>query len=329
MSLQSQFFRGDQKLEAAAVSDAAHILPGATGPHVRKIQSALFFLDGAAIALREVKQSIYGPSTAQAVLAYKQSRNIINRSYQSKADNIVGKMTMASLDRDMLEIKVRLSRGTCDYGPRFSPRLLLNFSFSDTDPAPVKLTGGLLGGLLQPTPLELAIAALPDAFRLIQESRIALRAVINNDSSDAATLGSQALTLHFKVTSGKDVLDTAKKVNEFIVRCAGVLIQQKFVLKAGVGGNAFAETPTPRNGKIFILPGYALAGQLMRPLVLVHEAFHSLNDFHQDFGGNPAIDQGALYHRNDIGTQLKNAFAISQFVLHIHEKKERFLGDNE
>jgi peptidoglycan hydrolase-like protein with peptidoglycan-binding domain len=99
MALQSQLFRGDPQLEAAAVSDAAHITQGAAGDHVRKIQLALIRLDGAAIDA----DGIYGPVTAAAVLAYKQKRNIINRSYQTQADNIVGIMTMAALDQEMLQ----------------------------------------------------------------------------------------------------------------------------------------------------------------------------------------------------------------------------------
>jgi hypothetical protein len=98
MGLQSHLFAGDSKLEAAAISDAAHILPGSTGPHVGKIQRALILLDDAKIA----EDSIYGPATAAAVLAYKQKRNIVNRSYQTTADNIVGKMTIAALDEEML-----------------------------------------------------------------------------------------------------------------------------------------------------------------------------------------------------------------------------------
>ncbi|MEP6879963.1 MAG: peptidoglycan-binding domain-containing protein, partial [Nitrosospira sp.] len=99
MSLQSQLFRGDPKLEAAAVSDSAHIVSGATGEHVRKIQLALIQLDGAAVD----PDGKYGPATAAAVLAYKRKRNIINRTYQTQADNIVGKMTMASLDSEILK----------------------------------------------------------------------------------------------------------------------------------------------------------------------------------------------------------------------------------
>ncbi len=98
MALRSKLFRGDPKLEAAAISDSAHIFPSATGPHVGKIQQALIELDSVAIDA----DSSYGPATAAAVLAYKQKRNIINTAYQTKADNIVGKMTILSLDSDML-----------------------------------------------------------------------------------------------------------------------------------------------------------------------------------------------------------------------------------
>ena len=97
MALQSQLFRGDAKLEAAANIDSAHITPGARGPHVEKIQTALNALDDAGLGV----DGAYGPATATAVLDYKTSRNIVNRSYQTSADNIVGKMTMAKLDEEM------------------------------------------------------------------------------------------------------------------------------------------------------------------------------------------------------------------------------------
>jgi len=96
MALQSQLFRGDLKLEAAAVSDPAHILAGARGPHVAKIQQALIQVDGAAIT----QDSSYGPATAAAVDAFKQKRQILN--FQGKIDNIVGKKTIAALDAEMI-----------------------------------------------------------------------------------------------------------------------------------------------------------------------------------------------------------------------------------
>lgn len=109
MALQSKLFAGDPKLEAAALSDPAHISPGARGLHVEKIQKALVRLDSMTIAAQELEDTFYGTSTANAVLSYKKKRAIINRSYQSSADNIVGKMTMTSLDRDvaMAELIVR------------------------------------------------------------------------------------------------------------------------------------------------------------------------------------------------------------------------------
>lgn len=97
MALKSQLLRGDAKLEAAAVSSPAHIVPGATGDHVRKIQLALKQLDNAGLD----PDGIYGQGTANAVLAFKQKRAIINRSYQTQADNIVGVMTMAALDAEL------------------------------------------------------------------------------------------------------------------------------------------------------------------------------------------------------------------------------------
>jgi hypothetical protein len=97
MALQSQLFAGDPKLEAAAVSDPAHIVQGARGEHVRKIQLALIRLDGAAIDA----DGIYGPRTAAAVAAFKQRRAILN--FQGQIDDIVGKKTIAALDGEMAE----------------------------------------------------------------------------------------------------------------------------------------------------------------------------------------------------------------------------------
>jgi hypothetical protein len=105
MGLQTKLFRNDPRLEAAAVSDPAHIKIGASGDHVRKIQIALVLLDNAVISANEMQQASFLTSTALAVLTYKTKRNIVNRSYQTQADNIVGKMTMASLDRELLKLE--------------------------------------------------------------------------------------------------------------------------------------------------------------------------------------------------------------------------------
>ncbi|VFU09795.1 peptidoglycan-binding domain-containing protein [Methylocella tundrae] len=114
MSLESKLFRGDAKLEAAARQDSAHVLLGASGAHVLKIQSALMLLDDAKIDSGETEQSSYGSSTAAAIKAYKEKRSIINHSYQTQADNIVGKMTIASLDQEMLKFEKSESSRLCN-----------------------------------------------------------------------------------------------------------------------------------------------------------------------------------------------------------------------
>jgi hypothetical protein len=96
MALQSQLFRGDPKLEAAATTDGAHIQVGANGAHVGKIQLALSLLDGVRLA----QDGIFGQQTAAAVGAFKQKRGLLN--FQGKIDNIVGIKTMAQLDKELL-----------------------------------------------------------------------------------------------------------------------------------------------------------------------------------------------------------------------------------
>ena len=104
MPLNSSLFRNDAKLQSCLMQDAAHVLLGATGPHVTRIQRALELVASTQIDAVDVAAARYGRSTADAVLAYKRERQIVNRSYQREADNIVGKMTIDRLDKDLLEI---------------------------------------------------------------------------------------------------------------------------------------------------------------------------------------------------------------------------------
>jgi hypothetical protein len=101
MNLKSRIFKGDPVFEACLVRDSAHIVPGAVGKHVSKIHTALFLLGNLDIDDRERKGRVYGSSTVKAVLAYKEKRKIINRSYEDHVDPIVGKMTIAWLDKEM------------------------------------------------------------------------------------------------------------------------------------------------------------------------------------------------------------------------------------
>jgi len=112
MPLKSFQFAGNQRFEQCLVIDSAHVVPGEVGPHVRDIQFAIEIIDNVQIDDSEKLAGRYGPSTAAAVLQYKKKRKIINRNYQSTEDNIVGKMTIASLDEEMFRRQTVPARGS-------------------------------------------------------------------------------------------------------------------------------------------------------------------------------------------------------------------------
>jgi hypothetical protein len=106
MPLKSRLFKGDPKLEACLVSHAAHVVPGAQGEHVGKIQQALVALGAGIISVDEIVSMKYGSTTVRTVLAFKgPPRNIINKAYQNSPDNIVGIMTIAALDQEFFDFE--------------------------------------------------------------------------------------------------------------------------------------------------------------------------------------------------------------------------------
>lgn len=108
MALLSSMFRKDPKLQACLVHDRSHLTEGASGPHVGRVQTALFVLDGLRVDHEEERAQRYGKSTSSAVLKFKTKRHIINSSYQSRPDNIVGKMTIAALDQELWRKEAQL-----------------------------------------------------------------------------------------------------------------------------------------------------------------------------------------------------------------------------
>ena len=122
------------------MQDSAHVLSGATGDHVARIQFALFELDGIAIDRTELVDQRYGRSTAAAVLAYKTSARSSIPATRSPADDIVGKMTIASLDKEMRVRELRPKPpGECGISPTRgagpSPLALAGTSRSPVSPA--------------------------------------------------------------------------------------------------------------------------------------------------------------------------------------------------
>jgi hypothetical protein len=101
--LASNLFKDDLSLQACLEHNAAHVTPGSSGEHVHLIQIALADIDNLSIDSSELEGKLYGPSTAAVVLAFKRKRKIINFSYQTSEDDIVGKMTIAALDKEMFD----------------------------------------------------------------------------------------------------------------------------------------------------------------------------------------------------------------------------------
>lgn len=120
--LVSSLFRDDPRLQECLVKDPAHLTPGTRGRAVARVQMALFAIDGVKIDRGEINTQTYGPSTTAAVLAFKRKRGIINFSYQTSADNIVGKMTIARLDAEMVLVEKTSRRpNECSCCPPGSP----------------------------------------------------------------------------------------------------------------------------------------------------------------------------------------------------------------
>jgi hypothetical protein len=134
MPLVSAMLRDNARLQSCLVNDSDHVTPGSSGRHVTLIHKCLLFLERAKLAQTDLSGALYGPSTAAAVLAYKQKRDIINRAYQTSADNIVGKMTIARLDQEIARAERAPDRGVCCFehggGPLRSEFLPVRFALA-------------------------------------------------------------------------------------------------------------------------------------------------------------------------------------------------------
>ncbi|MDZ4369367.1 MAG: hypothetical protein U0987_20455, partial [Afipia sp.] len=117
MPLQSKHFtepKRNARLEQCLVSDPSHVMPGSRGDHVALIQTALNKLAGHSDGedFQLATSGEYDSETAYAVRAFKERRDIVARPRQTKADNVVGKMTIKALDEEMLALEAKPKPGT-------------------------------------------------------------------------------------------------------------------------------------------------------------------------------------------------------------------------
>lgn len=291
MALSSSLFRGNRALEACAAQDAAHVTRGASGEHVAKIQFALFAVDALRIDRTELAAQRYGPSTAAAVLAYKKKRQIINRSYQTTADDIVGKMTIASLDKEM-KVRDLLPRlpGDCVLSPqgtagpalasrRTSLRSVTGSSAGNVS-APKQL-GGVVRVFFQITlrasmengyPLSASIERARDC---LFEHGIALVVEVRNGFADTLQFSEPIISSFGNVV---DNVDQIRSVSENVrPGLAGVF---RVIVCQMVGNNAGETFRNRRVGGRIVPPFALLNSQIIdrAHATLIHEMIHASKD---------------------------------------------------
>lgn len=352
MSLQSQLFRGDPKLEAAAVSDPAHIVPGAKGDHVRKIQMALIQLDGAVI----VPDGIYGPSTADAVLAYKKKRNIVNRSYQTQPDNISGKMTVAALDRELFDKESPAAENgvaICKFTDVRCHQRGATLSFAaSASPAPIS----------PPSPLKHAIEVMGMAKTWAGMALMWLRALrgfyLQGGRPPESLALFETVNVHFHLTGLPRAEEQANQLDKIITNYANILSILNNPNVMGDDPNLYSDPQDPRFGAFASakIGGFhdssvskkvwfhglflSVPGQKARVAIILHECAHSVaSGLHYAYGhpkasggaaGEP-LGRGARHPRNyeklTPDEALHNADTYSTFAAHASTSNPGPAGD--
>jgi peptidoglycan hydrolase-like protein with peptidoglycan-binding domain len=329
--------------ERCLVQDSAHITPGTHGPHVNKIQTALSTLDHFAVAPGEVQSQTYGPSTAAGVLAYKQKRNIINQAYQTQADNIVGKMTIASLDAEMARVEPKPGPTTavnCFPSRLYSSnRVLFTFAIPAGNVSAVSAAPALTPDLLLdqakqsiPTAIAWCSAALTKAREV--RAKIQRFHVYTKDEIQFF----EPIQIHFKVnipsvqdTEATDRMDKIIKLYQGILRVFGTGTSRMIgdpnnpnKATAPLGGFS-------NSGVITIGKDFANSNTNMRAAVLIHESGHFFDANCSHAASElPAPDGTAIddsfgrvtnpaqknYAQLDFALSIRNAYSVAQCAMH-------------
>jgi hypothetical protein len=348
MALQSQLFRGDSKLEKAAVSDSDHILPGSRGAHVVKIQQALIQVAGAAIA----PDGVYGPATAAAVADFKRNQKPPILNFAGKIDNIVGIKTMAALDAmlpkgskpDAFYRYCGNDRRT-PLGSGLRPRLAFGVTSEKATGAP---TAPDLGSIVRTNASQARVWLKSTLFTLNT-----FRLQVSIPPEQARLLPTHAiLKTHFlfdvdlfkngpiigPVSEPRNAQETVSDLVDFYNKIDGLMREphRTFVVDprdlANTPGfeqfatsSAFVPDP-PRMDAIHVTPLYLTLGPLKRVAVLIHESAHfaSRTEF-RDF----AHIRSPQYPGEDYVTAIRNAYSYEQVATHMFLGADRRLQDSE
>lgn len=351
MGLRSELLKKDRKLQTCLVSDPAHVLEGAAGDHVCRIQTALLVLGGPAIQDCELVAKHYGPSTAAAVLAFKKKRQIINRAYQTNPDDIVGKMTIAALDKELLQKEAMLSapqKPFCgnDHGSavatvRGSQKPTMLIAAAVNEGVAFRLAPDVAQSNVADasSPQTLALARVTDAKNWVAQTRSTLRRVLDFWPSQPA--GSRdKIWRHFgmpeKFPLSGPFLTSVKSLLDFVLSLDKTFQKVSINLEAAKSLFRNADLPwfpeptvpaftvdddrDPRdppkvpqwpNG-VYFQPQFVGLGEKKKTEVVLHEAVHSLSTHEFRDVAKP----GTLEYR-ELGSNfmLNNAWSYSTFIL--------------
>lgn len=355
--LTSELFKGDGRLAACQLHDTDHIFLGAVGDHVAKIQMALFVSDGLAVGREDRYAKRYGPSTARAVLAFKSKRRIINRSYELQVDDIVGKMTINALDREVAA-KERLFGAPkpicCGNDPDVRPRA----SAAASRGRVLSLTSAIGGPPASPASAKAdALSNVPVAKQWVATTRAVLTGLIATVTSPSAPpLPPDVLRrfdkvwAHFGVPKGLPVQGPFGQVTDLASFLSTIsATYQKVATTLGNAGTVFRDLAVPlpagntfvgSDTKAFTMDDHRNSGEPtgadwpngiyfkseFLPLgpkkkteIIVHEPVHFIDtSVFQDV--RKPFDPD--YKTISVAGHLTNAWSYSQFVLDVVFNRE-------
>jgi hypothetical protein len=351
MPLKSELFRGDTRLEAAAVSDPAHILPGERGPHVVKIQQALIQVASADI----VPDGIYGPATAAAVADFKRKQKPQILNFAGEIDNIVGIKTMAALDAGMVPKgpKPNASLRYCGNDRRTLPtlgvgfRARLAFAVAAGSVAGSPTASDLMAIVrenaaqakvwLKPTLFDLNIFRLQVQIPPAQVRVITTHARLKTHFLFDIDLFKNGPIIALKAVPRdaegvvSDLVDFYTEIDKLMSRPDRTFVADLRDLPNTPGfqqfGTSAAFVPDPpRMDAIHVTPLYLNLGSLKRVAVLIHEAAHFVSrTTFQDI----AHIRSPEYPGPRFGLAIQNVYSYEQFATHLFLRNDRRLLDSE
>ena len=99
MPLQSRLFKDDRKLQNCLERDEWHVVPGARGDHVGRIQRALITLGAGVIDFRELTDKRYGETTASTVLRFKGPPRNITHARTARCGRLIHRKDISATSR--------------------------------------------------------------------------------------------------------------------------------------------------------------------------------------------------------------------------------------